>query len=138
MNKRCKLNHMELREIFCSNSNLKRSVVKQFILDNQLIPYICQICNLSNVWNSKQLILRLDHINGINDDYRLENLRFLCPNCDSQTSTYCGRNAKHKLVDRTKFCKICGSKIHRKSIYCRICQVRVLHAKQKMDKRTAD
>jgi hypothetical protein len=36
----------------------------------------------------------LDHINGIRNDHRISNLRFLCPNCDSQTSTFCGKN-KH-------------------------------------------
>ena len=36
----------------------------------------------------KRLSIQLDHINGINDDYRLENLRMLCPNCHSLTETY--------------------------------------------------
>jgi len=40
----------------------------------------------------KTLSLELDHINGINNDNRLENLRFLCPNCHSQTTTYGSRN----------------------------------------------
>ena len=38
--------------------------------------------------------MHLDHINGINDDNRLENLRFLCPNCHSLTDTYCGKSNK--------------------------------------------
>lgn len=40
----------------------------------------------------QSLSLQLDHINGINNDHRLENLRFLCPNCHSQTNTYAGKN----------------------------------------------
>jgi hypothetical protein len=36
----------------------------------------------------------LDHINGVPNDNRLENLRFLCPNCNSQTDTFAGRNVK--------------------------------------------
>jgi 5-methylcytosine-specific restriction endonuclease McrA len=50
--------------------------------------YVCQICGVSE-WLGKPLRLHLDHINGISNDNRLENLRFLCPNCHSQTTTYC-------------------------------------------------
>ena len=68
-----------------------RASVRKKILKDQLIPYQCGICELKE-WNGKQLSLHLDHINGKNGDHRLENLRFLCPNCHSQTDTYTGRN----------------------------------------------
>ena len=45
-------------------------------------------------WMNQQLTLQLDHINGISDDNRKENLRFLCPNCHSQTKTFGGNNIK--------------------------------------------
>lgn len=51
----------------------------------------CAICGLRG-WLGKKISLHLDHINGINNDHRLENLRLLCPNCHSQTSTYAGKN----------------------------------------------
>lgn len=60
----------------------------------------CEICSTSH-WNGQQLSLILDHINGINDDHRLENLRIVCPNCDSLLPTFCGRNKKKKLVPGT-------------------------------------
>ncbi|MGH7660947.1 MAG: HNH endonuclease [Vulcanimicrobiaceae bacterium] len=41
-------------------------------------------------------MLHIDHLNGANNDHRLENLRLLCPNCHSQTSTYCGRNKRRR------------------------------------------
>ena len=44
-----------------------------------------------------KLTLQLDHINGINNDNRKENLRFLCPNCHSQTNTFAGKNLKNIL-----------------------------------------
>ena len=48
-------------------------------------------CGISE-WLGNPLALQLDHINGVNNDHRLTNLRFLCPNCHSQTDTYAGKN----------------------------------------------
>lgn len=71
---------------YVSISRLKQRLVQEGLLD-----YKCAICGIST-WNNKPLVLQLDHINGVNDDHRLSNLRFLCPNCHSQTETYAGRN----------------------------------------------
>jgi 5-methylcytosine-specific restriction endonuclease McrA len=54
-------------------------------------PERCAVCGLSD-WQGQPIGLHLDHINGVSNDNRLENLRLLCPNCHSQTDTYCGRN----------------------------------------------
>jgi len=77
--------------LLCANSKHARNVLRRYILNNDLIPYKCAICGITH-WNNKALSLELDHINGINNDNRLENLRFLCPNCHSQTTTYGSRN----------------------------------------------
>jgi hypothetical protein len=53
-------------------------------------PYRCAWCEISD-WRGQPLVLHLDHINGINNDNRFCNLRWLCPNCHSQTATYCNR-----------------------------------------------
>lgn len=55
----------------------------------------CSICGCSTVYNNKPLELHLDHINGNNKDNVLDNLRWVCPNCHSQTSTYTGKNKKN-------------------------------------------
>ena len=68
-----------------------RASVRKTILKENLIEYKCDICQI-DTWNNKKLSLHLDHINGKNSDHRLENLRWLCPNCHSQTTTYTGRN----------------------------------------------
>lgn len=49
--------------------------------------YKCGNCSLAK-WLDKEITLDLDHINGIRNDNRLENLRFLCPNCHRQTKTW--------------------------------------------------
>lgn len=70
-----------------------RSGIRGRIIKDNLLPYKCQECGLEEYWNGKKIVLHLDHINGVNNDHKIENLRFLCPNCHSQTSTYTGRNS---------------------------------------------
>jgi hypothetical protein len=76
-------------EIFCENSTYNRTHLKTRIIKNKLIEYKCSKCGLTNTWQSESINLELEHKNGINNDNRLENLTFLCPNCHSQTKTYC-------------------------------------------------
>ncbi|WZB39642.1 HNH endonuclease [Streptomyces phage Cursive] len=65
--------------------------LKTRILANGWLEYKCQKCGLGAEWNGEPLVLQLDHINGKNNDHRIENLRFLCPNCHTQTDTYAGK-----------------------------------------------
>jgi 5-methylcytosine-specific restriction endonuclease McrA len=80
-------------KLFCKGSKHARTVLRKTIIRQQLLPYKCSICGITE-WNGKTLSLELDHINGENNDNRIENLRFLCPNCHSQTDTYGSRNQK--------------------------------------------
>lgn len=84
------------QELFRTNCKHNRNIIRRRIIKENLLPYKCAICGISS-WNGKTLSLELDHINGINDDNRLENLRFLCPNCHSQTTTYGSRN--HRIAE---------------------------------------
>ena len=86
-----KLNNVKKEDILKENCKHQRTVLRRYIIKNNLIPYKCAICGCIE-WQGKTLSLELDHINGVNNDNRLENLRFLCPNCHSQTSTYGSRN----------------------------------------------
>jgi len=105
-------------ELFCENCSHSRSTLKKYILKNNLIPYKCSICGQEPFWNNEELVLVLDHNNGIRNDNRLENLRFLCPNCNSQQETFAGKNNK-RIKDN--FCIDCGKKISKTSTRCKSC-----------------
>lgn len=76
------------KEKITSGHHLKLRLIEENFLKEQ-----CNWCGINN-WRNEPLSLHLDHINGDRRDNRLENLRLLCPNCHSQTPTYCGRNNK--------------------------------------------
>ena len=91
------VNKIPLEEILVENSSyntsLKKRVMKENILDYHCYIKSCIFHNADTLmWCGEPIVLHLDHINGIRNDNRIENLRFLCPNCHSQTKTYCGRN----------------------------------------------
>lgn len=80
--------------IFCENSTYPRHCLKARILERSLIEYRCACCNIGPEWMGKPMPLILDHVNGVNNDNRLENLRFVCSNCDTQLDTYKSKNRK--------------------------------------------
>lgn len=61
---------------------------------------ICSICKLNPVWNNKLLVLILDHIDGNCTNWKVTNLRLVCPNCDSQLSTFKSKNKNSKRTNR--------------------------------------
>jgi hypothetical protein len=52
------------------------------------VPYECCKCHCLPIWRGEPLILEIDHESGQWWDNRKNNLRFLCPNCHSQTETW--------------------------------------------------
>ena len=76
------------------------------------VSYVCSKCGLDPEWQGAELVLEVDHIDGNWRNCLKSNLRFLCPNCHSQTQV--GGSGK---------CA-CGKNISRKSIRCRGCHLR--------------
>lgn len=83
--------------VLVEKSSVKGSPLRRFILKNRLLTYKCSECGNAGHHNNKELTLQLDHINGVFNDNRLSNLRFLCPNCHSQTPTF-GRKTRTGIV----------------------------------------
>lgn len=85
---------MSMEEILVEDStfhNLFHLEARLFL--DGLLDRRCAICGLTE-WLGKPISLVLDHINGVNNDHRLQNLRLLCPNCNSQQETFAGRNKR--------------------------------------------
>jgi hypothetical protein len=60
--------------------------------------YVCAECSQGPEWKGRPLTLQVDHVNGLHHDYRPTNLRFLCPNCHSQTLNFSSRNKSYAEV----------------------------------------
>lgn len=75
----------------------------------------CSECKIGPMWNGKELVLQLDHIDGDNLNNVFENLQILCPNCHTQTETYANKNP-----NRYSYCD-CGSRIGKRSTKCKPC-----------------
>lgn len=87
-------------DVFVENSDYARHHIKRRIIEQNMIPYCCSVCGIGPEWNNKPMTLILDHANGINNDNRITNLRFVCSNCDSQLPTYKSKNIVSKKTGR--------------------------------------
>jgi len=95
-----------LEEVMIKNSAYDRGCLKKRLIKGGILKEKCSKCKVGNNWEREPLVLILDHINGVNNDHRLRNLRLLCPNCNSQTPTFSG-----KQKSQNYYCNTCGKKI---------------------------
>ena len=113
------VNRPSLDEMLVNGSRCNQRTVKKRLVDEGILEYKCSICGQEPEWDGKPLIMILDHINGTHADYRIENLRLVCPNCDTQLPTFCrGSGQRKKNVRR---CVDCGTEISRRSTRCTSC-----------------
>ena len=79
------------------------------------------MCGLGEEWRGRRMALILDHVNGVGDDNRIENLRIVCPNCAATLDTHCGRQNR-RYADRA--CLHCGEPFHARTPQQRYCSRR--------------
>lgn len=89
-----KSRRLELKEILVKNSSYSRTSLKKRLYDENILERKCSLCGQGESWNGMKISLILDHINGVHNDNRIENLRILCPNCNAGQDTFAGRNNK--------------------------------------------
>lgn len=112
--------------VFIKNSTADQKTLRKFY-HQENIPYICTICGQEPFWNGKEMTLILDHINGENHDDRLENLRWVCPNCNIQLPTTNRRKIGEAAIHKKYYCCDCGVEITKDALRCKVCA-----AKQKI------
>jgi hypothetical protein len=96
-----------LTELLVEHSTYHRGHLKRRLFAEGLKEPRCEICGQGDTWRGLPLALILDHINGVHDDDRLENLRIACPNCAATFDTHCGR--KNRLAELHRSCLRCGA-----------------------------
>lgn len=112
---------LSFNQIFIENSAVSQSVLRRHYKKGQYTEYKCSICNQEPFWNGKELTLILDHINGINNDDRLENLRWVCPNCNQQLDTTGSKNPARRKFVKKFYCVDCGKEITKNCTRCLAC-----------------
>ncbi|MGH2894088.1 MAG: HNH endonuclease [Solirubrobacteraceae bacterium] len=92
-----------LEEVMVEHSTYPRGKLKRRLYAAGLKQRTCETCGQGESWEGRRMALILDHINGISNDHRLENLRIVCANCAATLDTHCGRNVPHERI-----CPGCG------------------------------
>lgn len=119
-----------IEEILVERSTYSRNHLKDRLYAAGLKEPICELCGQGELWRNRRMALILDHVNGVPDDNRLENLRIVCPNCAATLKTRRGHESRLDHGDRE--CPRCGARFQPRSAgqrYCsRACAMRAPRA----------
>ena len=103
-----------LSEVLVPHSTYHRGLLKERLYEEGCKERRCELCGQGEIWHGRRMSLILDHINGIGDDNRLENLRIVCPNCAATLDTHCGKQQR-----TIRHCRGCGAVLKpRANKYC--------------------
>lgn len=127
---KCDINKYLVKDCDVPLRSIKNRLIKEGLLENK-----CSACGI-NQWTTpissdNSIQLQIDHINGINNDHRIENIRLLCPNCHSKTHTFAGKNSKR--IKKIKVCLDCSKIVYKDSIRCRPCSSKIAVRKKKIN-----
>jgi hypothetical protein len=98
-----------LGDVLVEHSTYSRHNLKRRLFAAGLKTRQCELCGQGETWRGKHMAMILDHINGVADDNRLENLRVVCPNCSATFDTHCGR--KNRLDVFPRVCVHCDGEL---------------------------
>lgn len=89
-----------LDALLVEHSTAERGKLKARLYEEGIKERTCELCGQDETWGGGRMSLILDHINGVRDDNRIQNLRIVCPNCNATFDTHCGRAVQHPTVIR--------------------------------------